>query len=591
VNREAQTRPTSGESARITIELGPELAPFRRSSEAVLCARCLQTDVNVLLARLGIPGQTSVTVGETTSTRPVRVLVHDSLQAYTPSLMLRAWLAVAPPELRELPAAEADAAKRRFPAGWLARYAAKTAAEEEPDWTLMSAFIERLALHAIMKRPSCLLGPAQLAAYGDGFPLRPHELHELLTTLLDLGVSVSERQLISELVREGAAIGRPLLDTIEAVFTELRSHRVEIHVHPETLGLLLPGSPKSEAFSVYAEHVDENLRRLFRNNEAALFSTYGFVLPDLAWMPSPGMQEGMVATKIGEWWGLPVPMVPPGMRLVNATVEELTDVDARPAIHPVTGAHCAVVSDAAKERLEGGGVVTWGPVDFVILVACADLSRHPGRLLGMEEVEYQLATLDGRNDYGASAVARASLARYTIGDLTRVLRAFVDERLSIRDLAGILERLLEFETVSLTDSDLIVMDSRLPVAPEATPGWRDYYAFARRQLSSYLSHMHTWHDNTVVAYVLDAGFEERAARQGEDALPHEEIESLRDSVWAHLQGLSPSPAGQVVVTTTRARTQIRALLAPELPDLPVLARAELRPDVDIQRIGTIATQA
>ena len=578
----------------IRIELNRWLAPFGRETESAMCARCLEADVNVFLGRLGIPGRATVSLGSTRSNRPVRVLVHDCVQAYTPSLMLRAWLAVAPSELRLLPAAVVAAARPQFPAGWLARYARETAAKEEPDWTLLSAFIERLALHAIMKHPSCLLGPAQLAAWRDRLelPLCDAELSALLEALLDLGVSVADRPLISRLVSEGAALGRPLLDTVESAFTELRPQRVEIHVNPETLAVLVPGSPNSDAFTVYSEHVEEGLRRLFREKEAEFFSSYGFVLPGFVWMPSPGMREGTVAIKIGEWWGLQAPMVPRGMRLVNATVDELGDVEARAAIHPLTGAHCAVVSDEAKQKLESRGVVTWGPVDFVILIAHADVCRRPGRLLGMEEVEYQLAKLDGLNGSGpASAVVRACLARRTLGDLTRVLRALVDERLSVRNLVEILERLLEFETVSVSDSELFVVDGRLPVPPGTIPGWQDHYAFVRRHLSPYLSHVHTWHDNTVVAYVIDPALEGRVGKAEQDALPQEEIELLRDSIWGHLHGLSPSPAGQVVVTTTRARARIRALLAPEFPDLPVLARAELRPEVSIQQIGTIATRA
>jgi FHIPEP family len=583
---------SAGADVSIAIELGRALSPFRRSSEGPVCARCLQTDVNVLLSRLGIPGHATVTLDTTRSTRPVRVLVSNRVQPYTPSLMLRAWLAVAPSDRRLLPADGAATVQPEFPAGWLVRYAKQTAAEDEPDWRLMSAFIERLALHTIMKRPSCLFGPAQLAAWRDGLelPLGDDELAELLTGLLDLGVSIADSQLVAELVREGVAIGRPLADTIEAVFTELRPHRVEIHVHPDTLADLLPGSQKDKV-PVYAEHVDEGLRRLFRDKEAEFFSTYGFILPELVWTPSPGMKERTVAIKIGEWWGLPVPMVPEGMRLVNATVEDLEDVDARHAIHPVTGDRCAVVGDAAKEALETRRIVTWGPVDFVILIAHADVSRRPGRLLGMEDVEYQLARLEGVGGSGASSAAvRAALANYTLGDLTRVLRAFVDERISIRDLAGILERLLEFDTVPVANSELVVLDGRLPVSPEATPGWRDYYAFVRRHLSPYFSHVHTWHDDTVVAYLLDPELEERVGRAEDGALAEEEIESLRDSIWSHLQGQTPSPTGQVVVTTTRGRARVRELLAPEFPDLPVLARAELRPDVRIQQIGTIATR-
>jgi hypothetical protein len=594
MTRNSQNFRASAEDLPIRIELGSALAPFRRSSEGLVCARCLETDVNLLLGRLGIPGRAVVSLDATPSTRPVRVLVHDHVQAYTPPLMLRAWLAVAPPKLCLTPATGGRAPKPRFPADWLIRYAKEVAAEDEPDWTLMSAFVERLALHAIMKRPSCLLSQTQLTAWSDGLqlPLDDGDLAALLEGLLDLGVSVVDRELVRDVVHEGAAIDRPLLDTIEAAFTELRPHCVEIHVHPNTMAELLPGSPEGEAFTVYAEHVDQSLRQLFRDKEAEFFSAYGFVLPEFVWVPSPGMRERTVAIKIGEWWGLPVPMVPRGKRLVNATVEELADVEADPAIHPVTGVNCAVVSDAAKETLESRRVVTWGPVDFVILIAHADVARRPGRLLGMEEVEYQLARLSGPNGVGpSSAVVRACLARRTLGDLTRILRAFVDERLSIRDLAGILERLIAFETVSVADSELVVLDGRLPLPPGAAPTWSDYYAFVRRHLSPYLSHVHTWHNDTVLAYVLDPALEESAGSPDKLALTEEEIESLYDSIWAHLQGLSPSPTGQIVVTTTRARTRIRALLASEFPDLPVVARAELRPDVRIQEIGTIATRA
>jgi flagellar biosynthesis component FlhA len=48
-------------------------------------------------------------------------------------------------------------------------------------------------------------------------------------------------------------------------------------------------------------------------------------------------------------------------------------------------------------------------------------------------------------------------------------------------------------------------------------------------------------------------------------------------------------SGEVIITTTWAREPVRDLLAPELPDLPILARGELSSDVDLQFLGTISS--
>ena len=60
------------------------------------------------------------------------------------------------------------------------------------------------------------------------------------------------------------------------------------------------------------------------------------------------------------------------------------------------------------------------------------------------------------------------MMRFSIEDLTRVLRALLAEKCSIRDLRSILEKILLFETIAFDTQKFIVVDDRLAVTLGAT---------------------------------------------------------------------------------------------------------------------------
>lgn len=580
----------------VRIELGPDLAWFGESSETMRLQRRLASELAAHLDRLGLTGEPTVDVDVTDSNRPVRISVHGRPQPYSPDLLRRAWLAVAPPEPHDHPLAVPSDPDVGFPAGWLSAYVSGSLSQApSPSAELVVALLERLTAQVVAERPSCLVSPAQVEAYASELGCRPDGLETLLCSLLDLGVSLEDRDLVRRVILEGEEINRPLEDTIEAAFTELRSHAIEIHVHPATLGELVPGLPARESLSVYDHRVDETRRDLFRELERTFFSAFGFLLPGLYWVPSPGMAQRTVAVKVGAWRGLPLPMLPQGKRLVIAPAEELRVTGALPAVNPVTGTPCAVVDDLLKAELEQRGYTTWGRVDFVIVILVSELSRRAGTLLGMEEIEYQLSQLPTEGEELLPGSVRTALTLFSLGDVTRVLRALVDERLSLRDLSGLLERLAQFDTVPLAQdgAELVLLDDRLPISPGAPEGdarrWRTYYAFLRRQLSPYLSYFHAGSDGRISAYALEPEIERRA-QQSPAAFTEGELELLRDAVWKELGRSSPG-AGQLIVTTTGARAAVRELLSPEFPDLSILAYSELSTDLELELVGTISAFA
>jgi flagellar biosynthesis component FlhA len=361
---------------------------------------------------------------------------------------------------------------------------------------------------------------------------------------------------------------------------------------------------------VYGGH--SKVQRLFRGFEETFFAEFGFLLPDLVWMPSTTMPEGTISLGIDAWSSLPAPIIVRGERVVDSLPEHLP-VPGRPAVHPVTGARCAIVADAKKEELEKAGFDTWGPIDFVLLNVFSEVMPRAGRLLGIEDVEYQLARLNFqliRSDTGprteapselvvagqAPTLVDETLTRYSLGELTRVLRFLVSERLSMQNLGGILDRLLQYDTVPVESDTLVVLDSRLALRDGISEeGSEGHYEFLRKQLRSFLSYRFAWQENTVVAYLLDPDLEhdiaaDLQARRGNGGtkLSESRIESFRDAVWDAVTALGPAPLGQVILTTPAARTGVREFLAPELPELPVLAYSELRPDVNVQPIARIA---
>jgi FHIPEP family protein len=604
VTASANGRRPRSPSLRLTVEFGDGLEPLTQANASAALKRAIEADVEGAMRALGLAGDAQVELRSAETSRPVRVSVNDAVLPYPPVLVRRAWIAVAPPELRSRAAVTTQPAAGAYPSEWLAQYVKELDVSDAAGWSLVATVLRRLTLAILLERPSRLLGDGQVTAYARATSLPPRAVAPAVRRLLDLGVSVRERDLVTDIVREGEEMKRPREDTVEAAFAQLRSHTAELRVHPHTLAALLEAEPPGETFSVHAPTLPDGVRAPFRELEQMFFTQFGFQLPELTWVTTPSIPEGMLSVKLDESIGLPVPLIPTGQRVVDADPDKVTVPTLGVAIHPVTGAARAIVDRSNKRVLADAGYVTRGPIDWIIVNVFADAAAHAARLLGLEDVEYQLARLrfqlvrlekgDHVVDGTYPALVDTVLARYTLGDLTRILRAMISEGLSIHNLPSILERLLEYETVSSDPAAAVVLDDRLPVVPGSGNGWQAVYAAVRRGLRSYISHRFTWADNTVTAYVLEPELEARLAAgiqrtHGVPAhpLPDPEAEAFRDAVWHELGNAGTVPAGRVVLTTDGVRASVRRLLEAELPDLPVLSYAELRPDVTVQPLAQI----
>jgi FHIPEP family len=568
----------------VVVRLGPVLHGLE-SGLAAVAARALDSDLTALLDRIGLPSDVEVKVVRGATTRCVNVEIGKRAVAFPPVTMLRGWLSVAPPELHSRYLVEEQG--EAYPSAWLDAYVA-----DEPDWDLIAAWLERLVYQAVLERPSLLVGSEQIRDCAAEIGADARQAGALVLPLLDLGVSVANRATLAREFADGSRIGRSLDDTFEAAFSELRAHRLEVHVHPETLSELSPGRDGASVRSVYDEGVGAVAGTLFRNMEETFFLEYGFRLPDPVWVSSPELPRRHVAIKIDQWWAPPLPFPADGCRLVNASAEALDAYGAVPAVHPIYGTPCALIEDRPewKEELESRGVATWGRIDFLVLNLYGELARRPHRLLGIEEVEYELAKLE---DFGFGGVVAATLARYSLGELTRIFRASLAEGISLRNLPVILEQLVEFDVVQVPEEGLTVLDDRLPISTTSAgrgadgDGLAAHYRYLRRRLARRLSASYVWYGNTLVAYELSPDLDARARTWESDPPLEPEAVAFRDDVWRAVRSASRLPFGQVLLTSDSARAGVRSVLAPELPGLTVLSHEEVAPGVEITSLGSI----
>lgn len=608
----------------ITVELSGSLSALLAAKGLAGFERGLAPQLATLVKDLGLSGDPAVKVESGNSNRALRVRVHGKLQPYDPELLKKVWILVAPPASRN--AIESSSEKSGFNDGWLTTYFSNLiTSKTEPSFEF--EFLTRVVLEIISECPACLAGPAQVSAYItdaqlDGAAdeqLSHAELTTLLKSLLDLGVRVNNYEVVRQAIRVGLQLRRSTADIVESIFTQLRSSSIEIHVHPEYLKKVLrlqpapveekPGALETlrkffgnvlssltsqlaakNSFPVYSEQVDESIQTLFRTVESGIFNSIGIQqLPELTWVPSTQIPDGFVSIKINDRLSPPVLGLQAGELLVRASSERLKalNIPHRPA--PLLSTVYAIVNEIDINTISQHG---FSPLDIshlVPLVLTGEITRRAGRLVGIEDIEYQLAQIR----LSFPALVRTAIACYSLGDLTRVMRTLVAEGISIRNVRAILEGMLKFDTITVP-SEYIPFDTRFEL-PESEPTerskWRDLAAFVRTTLRHFIGANFGSSLTSIDVFTLDRDVQGRAElamtadhRIDDDSwLSEAEQEALRDSAWTKFaQGRKP------ILTTPNARAPIHDLIAPEIPDVVVVSFSELSPTIKVYEQGEIA---
>jgi flagellar biosynthesis protein FlhA len=199
---------------------------------------------------------------------------------------------------------------------------------------------------------------------------------------------------------------------------------------------------------------------------------------------------------------------------------------------------------------------------------------HAWELLGRAEIK---RLTDGLNDSHPRLMEELVPKLLTLGEVGRVLEQMLRERVSIRDLGSILEALIETAPVNKSTEALV----------EA----------ARQKMGRRLVQPLLDADGQLPVMLLDGALEDEIlgtvspdtagrmlAASGTPGTPL--VRRLADSVKSLIGNSSPS-APPVLLCPSPARYYVRRWLEPLFPRLPVIAAAEIPPEVRLKPVGTV----
>jgi type III secretion protein V len=233
-----------------------------------------------------------------------------------------------------------------------------------------------------------------------------------------------------------------------------------------------------------------------------------------------------------------------------------------------------VIVDYAEVPTRGTGGGAAGAadgVDTVVAAAERALRRVAHELVTIDAVQARLDELAATHP----AAVREVVPRIaSLPVLVEVLRQLVREQVSIRDLAAVLGGLAAQQ------------------APAGGFGASDASALAERVRATLQRHITAAHAprGELAAYTVDAMIEDalRGAVVQRDGAPVLALEpDLARDIVAAARSALPKDAPSVVLASGDVRRHLRALLAPEMPDVAVLAPHELGAGVTVRAAGRI----
>jgi len=541
----------------IDVSLGQPLARYVEADGTLGLEERLGTSLAVLADHLGLPLRPEVAVHSDAGERAVRVRASGSARPYSLSLFRRAWLTVAPEPLRAELLAAPTARPNVYPDQWLA--ASEVLVESDARPTVWD-FVARVAVETIALHPECLATPKQADAYFGDDVRDTKAAQDALQRLLDLGMSLRDRELVKTVVVGLLDAGLGLDAAAEEAVTRLAGPRIEVRVHRhyvERLGVEL-AEPE---VAIDDDALPEELREagmVVHRQLAELGSTRTIVL-----CHDPGLPHDRMVIRVNDYTGLPIFLPEPDEVVVHASpsVVESLGASGRPLIDAASGYRLTAIRRPV-DGFEQAGLVTTPAAPFLAVSIAREVTPLAYRLFTKEALEKHLAAL---HRLYPRLVERA-LALHPLSELTGVFRELVRERVAARDVRTILNAILRHD-----------IDS----------GGEDLVDSLRRELAPWIAYELGLGAHSVAGelqvFETTSDFEERIATMVE---ADDEDDALREIVREALS-VRNAPADPVILTADRSRRKLRGLLTHEFPSLHVVGRSEPSATVRLRRAGPI----
>lgn len=560
-------------SAAVTVELHPALWGCVESRGVAQIETRTAQSVRTSVAALGMTEPLEVAIRRGSETRAVRVIVDGVEQPFPPSFITRLWFAVALRDLREL---AFDPGRERGHGGqaWLVEIAAslQSLARDDAQRTI-SDLVERLTAEVLSLHPEALLRDDSIAHVDEAGVEQLDGMPTVARLLLRHGVSISDMAKITRLLAGATSLGRSLDDAAEEVLAALRAPAVQIHVDEGTFAALIEADVGEERMSFDDPRLSATLAEAMRLVGELQLSRLGVAVP-VVLVRARRSETWQMQVKFNDRLGPPVPLPAPGELGVSATPATLEreGIPSRGLVDPIAGMHLSAVAERDAPALIAAGHVPVDPAGYLAASFGRTLVALGNRLITVDRVEAMLAQFE--EDF--PVLVHAALARYSLGELTRLLRDMAGEGVAIDDLWRILNALVIFAEVEHPHVDEHPLEA---IKTRVRMELGDRITVDSCRLTAIGA-------GDAAVFATDRGFEVRIEQWLEAPPPDTEVRAVRQAVWAAFAAAG-RPAGPVILTSSGARATLRGALDHEFPDVCVLSREEIPSGVSVTQLGLI----
>jgi flagellar biosynthesis component FlhA len=474
---------------------------------------------------------------------------------------------------------------------WLDGLMVPSDADGASDSESVATFLSCVCADIVAQQPHVLLGLAQAEAYaaslsqpgdetGTAWPVAPASLLPILRQVLQQRISIANTATVAEVLyarREQAPD-----DIAEHLVDALCPSEIEIHVPEAFLRDLTTHSDSSVA--------------AFSSLRAGHTTELGMEYPDFRFVVDPELKPNSFAFVLNHLPTIPFVGLAHDQCMVNDRVENLRarNIEGYAASNPALWYPTTVISTEQRHLLDPNVWTIWDQMGQFILCFGDTLRKNSARFVTQRFVEQQL----DRVAQPFPAVVEAAKSSVSIRQITCILRSLVAEEVSIRDIHGILERVMDYRYRALDATRYLVLDDRISTSGFLAEHWGDkddgLAAFVRAGLKRQISHKAAHDRPTLVAYLVDQKIEEALigrhlrgagmdAESGDDTVDHI-LAAIRTELAYMASGTRPP----CILTTQAARPLLREVTRLVFPGLTILCYQDITPSFNVQPIARIS---
>ncbi|MFA4905687.1 MAG: flagellar biosynthesis protein FlhA [Candidatus Margulisiibacteriota bacterium] len=259
------------------------------------------------------------------------------------------------------------------------------------------------------------------------------------------------------------------------------------------------------------------------------------------------------------------------MRLADAKTKKLAGVENR---DPVTNDPVTWVPDDLLPEIQKQSIPSLDPVEAISTHFNEIIKRYADEIMTRQNVQSLIELVKNTN---AAIVRELIPDLLSLGQVHKVLQLLVRERVSIRDLSTILERLADYAHLS---RDINVLTE-----------------YVRQSLARQICESYSDKNGVITVVTIDPALEETligAIHQSEYgsflAVDPNVGERILLQIQRHIANFKKMKSKPVILCSPRLRPHFKRFIERSFPDVAVLSYNEIVPQVKVQSIGMVSLE-